>query len=112
MSLEETVRGRLDSIVQRHRDIEAEMARPDVAADYEKLATLAQEQKQTRDLAMILMPLCEVFPGARTCNMRAEFGALRSGTPFKPSVRRLCPRRTTRAGAWWSMPRGATRASP
>ena len=50
MSLEETVRERLDTIVARHREIEAEMARPEVAADYEKLAALAREQSQSREL--------------------------------------------------------------
>ena len=50
MSLEETVRERLDTIAARHREIESEMARPEVASDYEKLAALAREQSQSREL--------------------------------------------------------------
>jgi peptide chain release factor 1 len=50
VSLEETVRERLETIARRYREIEAEMARPEVAADYEKLAELAREQSQSREL--------------------------------------------------------------
>ena len=50
MSLEEPVRERLEAIAARHQEIEAQMARPEVAADYEQLAGLAREQAQSREL--------------------------------------------------------------
>jgi peptide chain release factor 1 len=42
---------RLDSIANRYRDIESEMARPDVATDHEKLTKLAREQRSLREIA-------------------------------------------------------------
>jgi peptide chain release factor 1 len=50
MTLEQAVRSRLDSVVARHREIEAEMASPEVVSDYEKVAALGREQAQSRDL--------------------------------------------------------------
>ncbi len=50
MTLEEAVRSRLDAVVARYREIEAQMAQPEVASDYEKLGELAREQAQSRDL--------------------------------------------------------------
>jgi len=50
MSLDDNVRARLDSVVARYREIEAQMARPEVTADYQKLADLGREQAQSRDL--------------------------------------------------------------
>ena len=41
---------RLESIAQRYRDIENEMARPDVATDHEKLTKLAREQRSLREI--------------------------------------------------------------
>ena len=40
---------RLEAIAKRYRDIEAEMARPDVATDHEKLTRLAREQRTLRE---------------------------------------------------------------
>ena len=40
---------RLDGIARRHREIEAEMARPDVASDHAQLTQLAREQRALRD---------------------------------------------------------------
>jgi peptide chain release factor 1 len=42
---------RLDSIAKRYREIESEMARPDVATDHEKLTKLAREQRSLREIA-------------------------------------------------------------
>src|SRR5690242_19433517 len=41
---------RLDAIAKRHREIENEMARPDVASDHEKLTKLAREQRSMREI--------------------------------------------------------------
>ena len=41
---------RLESIARRYRDIENEMARPEVATDHEKLTRLAREQRSMRDI--------------------------------------------------------------
>ncbi len=41
---------RLESIARRNREIEAEMARPDVATDHEKLTKLAREQRGLREI--------------------------------------------------------------
>jgi peptide chain release factor 1 len=41
---------RLESIAKRHRDIESEMARPEVATDHEKLTKLAREQRSLREI--------------------------------------------------------------
>src|SRR5256884_4765048 len=41
---------RLESIARRHREIEAEMARPEVATDHEKLTRLAREQRTLREI--------------------------------------------------------------
>ncbi len=41
---------RLESIARRYRDIENEMARPDVATDHEKLTKLAREQRSLREI--------------------------------------------------------------
>ena len=40
---------RLDGIARRYRDIEAEMARPEVASDHAQLTKLAREQRALRD---------------------------------------------------------------
>jgi peptide chain release factor 1 len=40
---------RLDGISRRHREIEAEMARPEVASDHAQLTKLAREQRALRD---------------------------------------------------------------
>jgi peptide chain release factor 1 len=40
---------RLDGIARRHREIEAEMAKPEVASDHEQLTKLAREQRALRD---------------------------------------------------------------
>ncbi|MHB8611846.1 MAG: peptide chain release factor 1 [Candidatus Dormibacteraceae bacterium] len=40
---------RLDGIARRHREIEAEMARPEVASDHAQLTKLAREQRALRD---------------------------------------------------------------
>src|SRR5438128_5721837 len=42
--------GRLEGIARRYREIENEMARPDVATDHEKLTKLAREQRSMRDI--------------------------------------------------------------
>jgi peptide chain release factor 1 len=47
---ESQVIDRLDAIAKRHRDIENEMARPDVATDHEKLTKLAREQRSMREI--------------------------------------------------------------
>jgi peptide chain release factor 1 len=41
---------RLESIARRYREIENEMARPEVATDHEKLTRLAREQRSMRDI--------------------------------------------------------------
>ncbi len=41
---------RLESIAKRNREIEDEMARPDVASDHEKLTKLAREQRGLREI--------------------------------------------------------------
>ncbi len=41
---------RLESIAKRYRDIEAEMGRPEVATDHEKLTKLAREQRTLREI--------------------------------------------------------------
>ena len=41
---------RLDAIAKRYREIEAEMGRPDVATDHEKLTKLAREQRSMREI--------------------------------------------------------------
>jgi len=41
---------RLESIARRYREIEQEMARPEVASDHEKLTLLAREQRTMRDI--------------------------------------------------------------
>src|SRR5256886_733977 len=41
---------RLESIARRHREIEAEMARPEVATDHEKRTRLAREQRTLREI--------------------------------------------------------------
>jgi peptide chain release factor 1 len=41
---------RLEAIARRHREIEAEMARPEVASDHEKLTKLAREQRGLREI--------------------------------------------------------------
>ena len=41
---------RLESIARRYREIEEEMARPEVASDHEKLTLLAREQRTMRDI--------------------------------------------------------------
>src|SRR5256714_4176591 len=41
---------RLESIARRYREIEAEMARPEVATDHEKLTRLAREQRTLREI--------------------------------------------------------------
>jgi len=40
---------RLDGIARRHREIEAEMGRPEVASDHAQLTKLAREQRTLRD---------------------------------------------------------------
>jgi peptide chain release factor 1 len=40
---------RLDGIARRHREIEAEMGRPEVASDHAQLTKLAREQRALRD---------------------------------------------------------------
>ena len=40
---------RLDGIARRHREIESEMARPEVASDHAQLTKLAREQRALRD---------------------------------------------------------------
>jgi peptide chain release factor 1 len=40
---------RLDGIARRHREIEAEMGRPEVASDHAQLTALAREQRALRD---------------------------------------------------------------
>src|SRR6202165_3986004 len=40
---------RLDGIARRHREIEAEMSRPEVASDHAQLTKLAREQRALRD---------------------------------------------------------------
>jgi peptide chain release factor 1 len=40
---------RLDGIARRHREIEAEMAKPEVASDHAQLTKLAREQRTLRD---------------------------------------------------------------
>src|SRR5437660_1097873 len=40
----------LESIARRYREIEAEMARPEVATDHEKLTRLAREQRTLREI--------------------------------------------------------------
>jgi peptide chain release factor 1 len=42
---------RLEGIVRRYREIEAEMSRPEVASDHEQLTRLAREQRALRDTA-------------------------------------------------------------
>jgi peptide chain release factor 1 len=42
---------RLEAIRKRYRDIESEMARPDVATDHERLTKLAREQRGLREIA-------------------------------------------------------------
>jgi peptide chain release factor 1 len=41
---------RLEAIARRYRDIEQEMARPEVATDHEKLTRLAREQRSLREI--------------------------------------------------------------
>ncbi len=41
---------RLESIARRYREIDAEMARPEVATDHEKLTKLAREQRALREI--------------------------------------------------------------
>ena len=41
---------RLESIARRYREIESEMARPEVATDHEKLTKLAREQRSLREI--------------------------------------------------------------
>jgi len=41
---------RLESIARRYREIEQEMARPEVAIDHEKLTRLAREQRSLREI--------------------------------------------------------------
>jgi peptide chain release factor 1 len=41
---------RLESIARRHREIESEMARPEVTTDHEKLTKLAREQRSLREI--------------------------------------------------------------
>jgi peptide chain release factor 1 len=41
---------RLDAIARRYREIEAEMGRPEVAADHAQLTKLAREQRAIRDI--------------------------------------------------------------
>src|SRR5947207_1590435 len=41
---------RLEAIARRYREIEMEMARPEVAGDHEKLTKLAREQRSLREL--------------------------------------------------------------
>jgi peptide chain release factor 1 len=41
---------RLESIARRYREIDAEMARPEVAPDHEKLTKLAREQRGLREI--------------------------------------------------------------
>ena len=43
---------RLESIARRYREIENEMARPDVATDHEKLTKLAREQRTLREIVV------------------------------------------------------------
>ena len=40
---------RLEGIARRHREIESEMAKPEVASDHEQLTKLAREQRALRD---------------------------------------------------------------
>src|SRR5438093_1113717 len=44
---------RLESIARRYREIEQEMARPEVASDHEKLTLLAREQRTMRDIVTV-----------------------------------------------------------
>ena len=41
---------RLEGIARRYREIEAEMGRPEVATDHEKLTRLAREQRSLREI--------------------------------------------------------------
>jgi peptide chain release factor 1 len=41
---------RLEGILRRYREIEAEMSRPEVASDHEQLTKLAREQRALRDM--------------------------------------------------------------
>ena len=41
---------RLESIARRYREIDAEMARPEVATDHERLTKLAREQRSLREI--------------------------------------------------------------
>jgi peptide chain release factor 1 len=41
---------RLEAIAKRYREIDSEMARPDVATDHEKLTRLAREQRTMREI--------------------------------------------------------------
>ena len=41
---------RLEAIAKRYREIDSEMARPDVATDHEKLTRLAREQRSMREI--------------------------------------------------------------
>ena len=41
---------RLEAIARRYREIESEMARPDVATDHERLTKLAREQRSMREI--------------------------------------------------------------
>ena len=43
---------RLESIARRYREIEQEMARPEVATDHEKLTKLAREQRTLREIVV------------------------------------------------------------
>src|SRR5437773_11484203 len=43
---------RLEAIAKRYRDIEEEMARPEVATDHEKLTKLAREQRTLREIVV------------------------------------------------------------
>ena len=43
---------RLEAIAKRYRDIEDEMARPEVATDHEKLTKLAREQRTLREIVV------------------------------------------------------------
>jgi len=41
---------RLEAIARRYREIEAEMSRPEVATDHERLTRLAREQRTLREI--------------------------------------------------------------
>src|SRR5262245_14859794 len=56
---------RLDAIAKRYREIEADMARPDVAADHEELTKLAREQRSLREIV-------EAYDGYRRARAEME----------------------------------------